>query len=253
MTEIINAIIVDDEESGRETLAWLLSENTPFVHVLEKCCSAEEAAIAVKKHSPDLIFLDVQMPGGTGIDFLKKMQDFDFNVIFVTAYDKFALEAIHLSALDYLLKPVKVEELKAAVAKAMELHEEKNQKSRLDFLLNNALAQNGHVQSKMMLPSLTGYDVVNIADIVRLESEINYTRFFFSTGKSTLISKTLKEFEPTLSRSGFYRIHRSHLVNMRHVVRFNKSGGGTVVLTDGTELEIARDRKDDFLAALATY
>lgn len=242
----ITAIIVDDERRGRSVLGNLLRHYLPNVHVLGEADSVPKAVELIDTLRPELVFLDVEMPSGTGFDVLEGVAKRNFEVIFITAYDQYAISAFKVSAVDYLLKPINVNDLKSAVQRAVERNAQKSDEVRYRILLDH-LNQGKPERDRIVLPTLDGFIVVKLEDIIRTQSEANYTRFFKNDGQNILVSKTMKEYSPVLEEYGFFRIHRSHYINMDYVVRYTRGRGGDVELSDGTVLAVARDRKDAFL------
>ena len=241
-----NALIIDDESNARNALKNLLSKHCQQINVIGEAQNVAEGLSAIRKYSPDLIFLDVQMPDGTGFDLLEQIGDVRFKVIFASAYDKFAIQAFRFSALDYLQKPVEPEKLIDACSKlgpADDKYDELNKK--LEVLLSNK-----NSFEKITLPTLDGIIFVKIKEIVRCESDNNYTNFFLKDGKRILVSKTLKEYDEMLSPFNFFRIHKSYLINLAFLEQYKKGEGGYVIMEDGAELEVSRRRKEDFMQAL---
>ncbi len=246
---MIRAVIVEDETKSRELLNLLLEKNCPNVSVVATAGNIEEGVEIIKKHEPELVFLDITMPDGTGFDLLSKLPEVKFDLIFTTATDKFALKAIKYSAIDYLLKPIDGEELKNAVNKVLEKKSKNASMENLSFLLQN-LKKSDDNYSKITLPTGNAYEIINIKDIIRCEAEGSYTNFFMAGGKKFLISASLKHYEDLLPPDDFIRAHHQHLINMSHVVRYLKVDGGYAVMSDGTQVEISRRKKDSFLARL---
>lgn len=243
----LKTIIIDDELSGREILKELVQLHCPDLTIVAICSNITDGQKEIEELDPDLVFLDIQMPNGSGFELLSRLQRIFFEVIFVTAFDQYALDAIKHSAADYLLKPVKVTDLKKAVEKVKSQLTSRQENERLKFLVEHAIITKDQRNQRIIIPTPGSYDFYPIRDIVRLESEANYTRFYFVDKTTILASKTMKEFEPLLLNNGFYRIHRSHMINLDYIRRYIKSGGGEVEMTDGSVIEVARDRKDEFL------
>ncbi|MFH2096247.1 MAG: LytTR family DNA-binding domain-containing protein [Bacteroidota bacterium] len=242
--EIIKAVIIDDEVSARETLTALLERFFPHVQVVAQADSIEKGVQVIRENEKDLVFLDIEMPFGSSFDILEQLEDIDFEVIFITAHNQYAIEAFRFSAVDYLLKPVKIKDLKQALEKFEKrrtLVRDSNQ--RVKVLINNI---NNQVL-KLVLPTIHGFNIVDISTILRCEGERNYTRFIFLNGDKMLVSKTMKEFEDLLSKHGFFRIHQSFLVNLAYVKKYNRGQGGEIVMSDGEIIPVSRSRKDDFL------
>ena len=245
---MIRAIIIDDEPKGREILKNLLTKNCHNVEIIATANSADSGAEAIRKFRPDLIFLDIEMPGGNGFQLLEKTSDLDFDVIFTTAYSQYAIKAIRFSALDYLLKPVKPEELRDAVGKVeKKLSSQTTSRQNVDTLLSN-IKEN--LPKKVVIPNATGAENVLLDDIVQCSADGNYTNIFLKGGKKILVAKTLKDYEELFSDENFARIHHAHLVNLKHVKRYIKGEGGSVEMSDGSVLEVSRRKKAEFLEKL---
>lgn len=247
----MNTIIIDDELSGREVLKKLLEVHCPGVKILKTEHSAETALVAIKQLKPQLVFLDIQMPGSSGFDLLNQIEKIDFEIIFITAHDAYAIKAFKYSAVDYLLKPVNVAELINAVQRAAERIEANQGNGNIKFMLQKINSdKKTFSNNKILLPSLGEYNVIEISEIAYCKSESNYTRFVFLNGKHLVISKTLKEFETILAENNFFRIHRSYIINLNCVAKYVKGKGGEVIMKDGTVLEVSRERKEQFLQLL---
>lgn len=248
---MIQAIIIDDEQHCIEWLSKLLCDE--FSTQIELTGTAQTVNEGIKLISvlqPDLVFLDVQIGDKTGFDLLYQINEKNFEVIFTTAYDKYAIQAIKFSALDYLLKPIDKEELEIAINKLSGETSKKTTAAKMDTLLHN-LERKDNGLKRIIVPTNTGFELLDIADILRCESHINYTTIFLKENKKILVAKTLKEFEGMLSEHHFFRIHNSHLVNLSSVRSYHKGKGGSVILSDGTEIEVSTRRKDDFLKELS--
>ena len=245
--DAIRAIIVDDEEGARESLSILLEKYVDGVKIVAKADSIAMGMEKIRKYTPDLVFLDIEMPFGSGFELLERMKPIDFDIIFVTAYDHYALKAIKFSALDYLLKPVDIDELK----KALQKHKRKSPDQTAESYQN--LVDNERMEGdnkKLAIPDSNGIIFVPIKNIIRCESDGNYTKIFMASGKKVLASKTLGEYESMLEGDGFFRIHRSHLINLSHLKQYKKGDHSYVVLSDGTEADVSRRKKSAFMAAL---
>lgn len=252
---VTKVIIVDDEEGARESISNILDQYFPEVQVIAKADNIEAAHRKITTYKPDLVLLDVEMPYGSGFDLLNRFDNIDFDIIFITAYDHYALKAIKYSALDYLLKPVDIDELRAAIKK----HQEKPQdelprKENIQTLMDNlgkADAPNGR---KIGLPDGGGLIFVSVSDIVRCESEGNYTNIFLTSGKKILVAKTMGEYEEMFKGENFFRVHRSHLINVNHLKKFVKgSTANYVLLSDGSKADVSRRKKSEFIEYLATH
>lgn len=246
----MNVILIDDEIGNSENLKSLLNKHCSAVNVLCACIEINDAASKITSLQPDLIFLDIQMGKQSGFDFLRKVSQRNFEVIFVTAYDKYGIEAIKFAALDYLLKPIDINELKDAVAKAEKKIAERKNNIQLDFLIQN-LKQIEHKQPKIALPQQQEIRYVQVQDIVRCEAKNSYTFFCLSNGDKILVSKSLKEYAEMLQPYGFMRTHQSHLVNPSFVKSWRKEDGGSLLLNDGTKIPVSKMNKDFVRQALS--
>lgn len=244
---MIKAIIVDDEKKFSDSLNEMITEIfQDKLVVLARCKSVKEAVHAIKIHRPHLVFLDIEMPPGNGFQVLEQIEDKNFEVIFTTAFDQYAVKAIKFSALDFLLKPFGVDDLSAALKRYDEKTLKDKTQKQYEVLLHN-LKNVSDPARKIALPTLNGFSVVSLSEIVRCQADNNYTDFHFTNKTKNVISKPLKEFEELLEEHHFFRVHQSHLINLRHVVNYTKGEGGTVRMSDGSEIEVSRRKKDEFL------
>ena len=243
----MTAIIVDDEKHCREVLEHLMSKHCPDITLLASCADGAEALIALNQQTPDLIFLDIEMPGMNGFELLEKCPDLDFEIIFTTAYNEYAIKAIKHSALDYLLKPIDKDELKIAVQRAMD-HKSRKPADRINDLLEKLQAK--RPAKRFAASTMEGLIMVNAEDILYCESDSAYCKLVFTDGKSLLLSKTLKDVEEALHQDEFCRIHNSYLINLNYVRKYIKGEGGEVVMNNGMNLPVSRTRKQDFLKLL---
>ncbi len=240
---MIRAIIIDDEQESRNAINNILNNFCDNVSVAGQAENVSAGIRLIKNKKPDVIFLDIQMPDGTGFNILEKTGNIKYQVIFVTAHDEFALKAIKFSALDYILKPVDPRQLIEAVNK---INESGNDVDTITHKIQTLL-RNKNGFERITLPTFEGFRFINIKDILRCEADNNYTNFYLNSGEKILVTKTLKEYEDTLSGLDFVRVHQSHLVNIKFVDRYIKGDGGTIVMADGSEVDVSRRRKDDFL------
>ncbi|MEM9022944.1 MAG: LytTR family DNA-binding domain-containing protein [Bacteroidota bacterium] len=248
MKNEIKAVIIDDEQKGRDFLKNMLHEFCPQINIVATADGIEEGLEIIQLNEPELIFLDIKMPRGTGFDLLEKLGKTNFEVIFTTAHDDFALRAIKFSALDYLLKPIDPDELRAAVKKVEgKVQEPKSRPSFDNFLVN---LQRKNVFSQIGLPTNDGIIFVRVEEIVRCQAEGSYTNVFLESKKSFLVSRNLREIESLLEESGFLRVHKSHLINLNHIHKYVRGNGGEVTMSDGAVVEISRRRKDILLEKL---
>ena len=243
---MINALIVDDELHGRETMLQMLTGFCPNVKVLACAGSIEDALTQIQLHSPQLLFLDIQMQYGTAFDLLQKFEKPDFQVIFVTGYAHYALNAIKFSALDYLLKPVNIKELIVAVDKAERQINSRSNHDIQDFLKQLNFSVQPFLQV-LRVPNAHGFDLVHAHNIVRCEADKEYTSLFVNDGTRLLSSFSLGNHEDILNPQDFFRIHNSHLVSRSYIRRYVRGEGGTLFLSDGVELPVSRRRKQEFL------
>ncbi|RYU95026.1 LytR/AlgR family response regulator transcription factor [Emticicia agri] len=244
---MIDAVLVDDEKDSTETLDILLKNNFPDIRVVGKFNDSLSAIEFLQKNHFDLLFLDIEMPGMNGFDLLQEIQKDDFEVVFVTAYDQFALKAFRYSAFDYLLKPVEIEDLASCIAKYQE--EKLQLKSRLEYL-QRMIKHTGTSIEKIAVPTSQGFEFIEIKDIIRCESDGNYTRIFLSNQPVILVSRTLKDFEELLEEMNFVRVHQSHLINLKYLRKYIKSEGGYIEMQDGTQITVSRSRKDELINKL---
>jgi two-component system LytT family response regulator len=253
MTTLIRSILVDDEPRGLSSMEKLLEMNCPEVNIVA-CCNSVDAAIEkIVQLDPDLIFLDIAMPVKNGFDLLKEVKDPRFEVIFVTAYNQFVIEAFHFSAIDYLVKPVDDELLINAVNRAKKRIAEKTGSKNIEALLYNLEQKKSPNNMKLCLPSMKGFQVVSLNDILYAESQGNYTNFHFTDQHPVCTSKPIHDYEELLTDLGFVRIHKSCIINLRHVKEYLRGDGGTVILSNGHEVEVARRKKDVFLTRMKEY
>jgi two-component system LytT family response regulator len=238
----IKSIIVDDEKHGRENLSGILRQYCPDVDLLGDADSVDSAVLLIQKYNPDLVFLDIEMPRANGFQLLEHFKDFRFEVIFVTAYDNFAIKAIRFSAADYILKPINLNDLQAAVAKVADRIQQKQENLRLKQLVYN-ISQPG--SPRIGLPTADRVEFVEVHKIIRCQGEGNYTHIYFEGNRHLLVAKTLVEFEDLLHEFSFIRVHKTHLVNLKYVVTYQKTGGGTLLLSSGETVAVSRRRKEE--------
>lgn len=243
----ISALIVDDEKNGRENLAGLIQSHCPQIRVVGEARSVEQAIAGIQEHQPQLIFLDIEMPGGNGFQLLEHFKDFPFEVIFVTAYDNYAIRAIRFSASDYILKPINLNELIAAVDKVSLRIRNRSENERIRQLYLNTMHP---ANPKIGLPTGERVEFVEVKSIIRCQGESNYTHLYFSDRKPLLTAKSLIEFEELLAEYNFIRVHKTHLVNLNQVTSFTKNDGGVLFLSNGDSVAISRRRKEFVLEQL---
>ena len=241
----MRCIIVEDELLSRSTLEELIKRHCAELEVVALCKDGTEGLDAIRSLEPDLVFLDIEMPNMNGFEMLAEFDQVDFDVIFTTAYDEFAVKAFKVSAVDYLLKPIDEEELQRSVRRAVEKQSSFMSREHVELLLSNVQAGERH--EKIAIPSLDGIDFVDIEDILRCEADRNYTTIFTIQGETYIYSKTIKEFERFLPDDMFFRTHNSHVVNLQYIKKYLRGKGGELVLKDGSVVPVARLRKESLL------
>ncbi|MBL7763930.1 MAG: response regulator transcription factor [Chitinophagaceae bacterium] len=246
---MIRAILVDDEQNNIDNLRKLLEKYCPEVAVISMTTSAIDGKRMITEQKPDLIFLDIQMPDKNGFELLKSLNSYSFEVIFVTAFDKYGIQAVKFSAIDYLLKPINIEELKSAVNKAAEKIVQKKQNYQLENLLR--LLQQQREEHRIAIPAAKEIRFVKTQDIIRCESSNNYTTFFLNSGEKLIVSKPIYEYEELLSDYGFIRCHQSHLVNKKFVRSIVKEDGGYLLLEDNEQIPVSRQKKEEVKNSLS--
>ncbi len=246
---MIKAIIVDDEQRSRDALNGLIERYCPEVFIIAQANGCLDGIEKAKKFNPDIVFLDIQMPDGSGFNFLEAFEKFNFEVIFTTAHDQYAIKAIRYSALDYLLKPIDPDELKAAVRKFMQKQDKGQINNNIKVLLEN-LKSPSNESKKIILSTSEGMHIVSTDDIIRCESDDYYTKFFFLNATSILISKTLKQNEAILSDFNFIRPHKSHLINIKYIKNYLKVDGGYILMTDGSKIPVSRRKRESIVEIL---
>ncbi len=243
----IKAIIVDDEERGISALQKLIENYCKEVKVEATASDITDAEMKIRAINPDIVFLDIEMPGGSGFELLEKFDEINFNIVFVTAYQEHAIRAIRFSALDYLLKPVKIDDLRQAVERVKMKHAEKNnEKYRF---LKNTLSQ-ANPFNRIILTTMEGYYPVKIEEIIYCKADDSYTHFYLPDGKHHIVSKQLKEYEDLLEHHNFFRIHKSFLINLNHIEKILKTDGTSVVMSNKDELPVSLRKKDEFIFKL---
>lgn len=239
---ILNAIIVEDEKTSRDILKNYLSKYCPKITLIGEAENVEQALELIRNNDLDLVFLDVEMPYGNAFDLLDKVGDKQFETVFVTAYNQYALDALNAHASSYLLKPISIDKLIEAVDYVSEIKEKENK-------LQQAVLTPVHkqVSGKITIPQQQGFEVLEVKDILYCQADDNYTQIFLKDTKK-LVSKTLKYFEETLAKNGFARVHKSYLVNVNAIVAYRKGKGGSVVLMNGKQIMVSPSRKKELLA-----
>ena len=251
----ITTIIIDDEQNARENLNLILQDNCPEVQVLALADSADEARKLIEEHKPQLLFLDINMPNEDGFELLESIEHKNFSVIFITAHNQFALKALKAGAIDYIEKPIDIEDLQEAIAKVKNNSAEGA--GHLDFNLIKSMLDDYKNDSKtdtIAIPTLSGYEIIRTEDIVHLEADESYTRIFLINGKKCISSMTIARYEKVLDKNTFYRIHKSHIINTRHHLKeFNRHEGNIVIMDDGSSIPVARRKLSGFVNAIKTF
>lgn len=248
---MIRAIIVDDEPHCIARLSHLLQRHCQQTIELVGSYERVDTTLAgIKDVQPELVFLDVQLQGATGFDLLSQLPSIPFQLIFTTAYERYALEAFKFSAMDYLLKPISESDLLRAIQKTMTSLQKDKLLKQLEVLYSH-LHPNKHPSKKISIPTLHGLEFIPVGEILHCQAEANYTILYLRNKQQLLVTKTLKEFEALLGASGFFRVHHSHLVNLDAVKKYQKGKGGYLTMEDGTEIEVSTRRKIDFLKAIS--
>lgn len=243
---MLRAVLIDDEKNALEVLQMQLQQFCKNVEVAECCPGGEKGIAAIKKHQPELVFLDIEMPHKNGFDVLKETAAYNYDVIFTTAYDQFAIKAFKHSAVDYLLKPIDILELQEAVEKAAKKKGGAGLEQKLKILLQQMDTGAAKANIRIALPVGDGMQFFDMNEISRCESESNYTHIFLANGKKHTVAKTLKDVEEILGGHPFFRIHQSHLVNMNHISKYIKGDSGYITMNDGTSIALSRSRKESF-------
>jgi len=242
----MKAIIIEDEAASRITLMNYLKEYCPQVEILGEAANIKEGAELIKKHNPQLVFLDIEMPFGNAFDLLDQFIEIPFETIFVTAFSHYAIQAIHLSACSYLLKPVDIDELITAVKKAEENLSHQSKFKTANILLENLSIENKQLK-KIVLPTMEGFDVVQLKDIIHCQANDNLTDFHLQNGSKKTVCKTLKFFEDALKEFDFLRVHKSHLININFVTSYHKGKTGEIKLNNGSTVPLSSSRREDFI------
>ena len=247
--EKLKAILIDDELSSLQNLRQKLDEFCPDLQVVATAQKPEEAMLLIKHHKPDVIFLDIEMPKMSGFRMLDELGECDFEIIFTTAYNHYAIDAIRISAFDYLMKPIAIKELQVAVERLNSLRNSQT-REKID-ILKTSMNEKKSQDDKIAIPTSEGLEFIPIKNILHIESSSNYSKIFFRENKPIIVTKLLKDFEDLLGPYRFYRIHNSHLINLSYIKKYVKAEGGQVIMQDGTTIDVARRKKEEFLKMIA--
>jgi len=247
----LKAVIVEDEKHSRQTLKSLVEEFCIDIEVIGLAGSVTEAVEVIKTNNPDVIFLDIELQTGTGFDVLNQVSHLNFEVIFTTAFEQYAIKAVKFSSLDYLLKPIDLEELQSAVQKAQSKKNQEVYKKQLETLMLN-LKQQKPKLNKICLATSDGFEFIEVNDIIYCKAEGSYTSFILKNKNKLLVSKHLKEYENLLLEQDFMRVHNSFLINLKEVKKYVKADGGYIIMNNNDTVSISRSKKDDFIQVMST-
>ena len=250
----LQVFIIDDEQNARNNLKIILEEYCPQVQVIGEAGSAEEARTFLKTHNPDLLFLDINMPNEDGFELLESIENKTFSVIFITAHNQFALKALKAGAVDYIEKPIDIEELQKAVSKIKSGNKENrdlNYEMIKQLLLEN---KDDSRSDTIAVPTLSGYEIIKAKDIVHLKADESYTIIYLADGKKCMSSMTIARYERVLDKGTFFRVHKSHIINTRHHLKeFNRHEGNVAIMDNGEAIPVARRKLSNFIATIKTF
>ena len=246
---MLKAILIDDEQSSLNSLKQKILQHCAGIEIISVCDDPQQGILAIEALKPDLVFLDIEMPLINGFTLLQQLTYKNFELIFVTAYDHYAIKAIRYSALDYLVKPIEIDDLKNAVARAVEKINNAVPNNQIELLLENIIIEKFKFK-RIAIPTTLGLQFIKIEEIIYLEASVNYTKFYLINNVKYTVSKTLKEFEDMLPHDFFLRIHNSYLVNKNYIEKYIRGDGGQVELSNGAVLDVAKRKKAEFLKAI---
>jgi len=246
--KVLRTIIIDDEAHVRESLADMLKRHCPNAKVVGRAEGVKSGLKAIQTHHPDLVLLDIKMKDGTGFDLLEQIENIDFKIIFITAYDQYAIKAFKFSAFDYLLKPVESVDLKEAIDRADKISQQEVN-TQLNTLANNLLTDD-QSKKKIILKTFDNIHLGKVRDIVYAESDGSYSTIYLASGENVIVSNTLKHYHEMLGNFGFYRVHKSYLINLEHIRRFEKAEGGYVILEGDAKVPVASRKREELLELL---
>lgn len=249
--KIYRAVVIDDEKHARESLKTILKMNWPQIQVVAEADSVESGVLVVNEINPEVVFLDINLSDGSGFNVLEQLKQIDFQLIFVTAYNNFAIQAFKVNALDYILKPINMEDLSHAISR-LEREEAKINKSTLQEITQNWFNRNGQ-GSKIAIREFDGVRYIDISKILRCQSHNNYTEIYLLQGEKIMTSRTLKEYDSILENHGFFRIYQSHLVNLSHLKKIVNKDGLFVEMDNGDLLELSRGKRDALFEIMETF
>ena len=243
---MLKTIIIDDEKNAREAISKIAEQYCNNISVVGYAEDVESGVKAIKKYNPDLVLLDIKMPDGTGFDILQQIDNINFAIIFITAFNEYAIKAFKFSAIDYLLKPIDVNEFKSAIEKVEKAKKQQNTKMKLDVFLENINNISREVK-KIVLKTSDSIHLINVNDILRCESDGNYTKFYFTNQQTIMVSKNIKEYYDMLKDFQFFRSHQSHIVNINYIKRYHKLDGGHLVMQDDSTVPVSTRKRDELM------
>lgn len=247
MSAPLKAILVDDEKASRDSLRHFIGKYCPSVDILGEADGVKSALQLIASKRPEVVFLDIEMPFGNAFDLLDQVEEINFEVIFVTAFSDYAVKALNMSASYYIMKPVDIDELTQAVAKVIENRDAQRELVHARILSENVRTENAQME-KVVLPLIDGFEIIRVSEILYCKANDNFTEFYLTNGQKKMICKSLKFYEELLSSHDLLRIHKSHMINLQYLSRYKKGKGGSVILSDGTELDVAVSKKAELLA-----
>jgi len=248
VTTNLKAILIDDELNSLQNLQSKLEKYCPAVKILAALQKPEEAIPLVRQQKPDVLFLDIEMPKMNGFRLIEELGDFEGEIIFITAYNHFAIDAMRISAFDYLVKPVSIADLQAAIAR-LQQQRGKHTKERLN-ILKQSIEENKSQENKIAVPTGEGLEFIVIKNIIRIESSTNYSRLYLTNKQPLLVTKLLKDFEDILTPYRFFRVHNSHLINLNYISKYIRGEGGQVVMENGDVVDVSRRKKEEFMGLI---
>lgn len=249
---MIRCVLIDDESNSLEMMEWLLKTYCPQVKIEAMCNAASKGIEAINQFKPDVVFLDIEMPHMNGFDMLEQFDKLTFDVVFCTAYDQFAIKAFKYSALNYLLKPVDPEDLKETIRR-IEEKKASPSKEQIELLFQNIRQSSKPAPQRIALTSGDGMIFVPTQDILYCQAESNYTSVVLTGGKKILVSKVLKEIDETLSGPDFFRVHNSYLINLNHIKKYVRGEGGYIIMDDGANISISRNKRQEFMEQFSKF
>ena len=252
MTKKLKTIIIDDEPNAVDFISTIVSEYCPELEITDKAYDVPEGIRIINEKKPDLVFLDVEMPNGTGFDLLTHFPEKDFEVVFITAFNHYAIKAIKFSAVDYILKPINIKEFIESVKKVVGKRSESRSQNNENFKTLMENLRSGS-PSRLAIPTADGMEYLNPKEIIRIEADRSYSWFYLTANRKILVSKNLKEFQDILDERSFFRPHNSFLINLKYVRKYVRKEGGYIEMQDGTQIPVSRTRKDLFLTHMSRF